>query len=138
MAKSSGTFTKGSKAASKAASKPRGPTKKTRMKEEAMRKVLEEQCKRELGIDDMLSKTRQKKTFELLFEIGERDRNVSALKVIADRIVPPKQFIQTETINPLPDKIEVVVKKVGNYDRDKDPEVTNYGKTKSATESNTG
>ena len=151
MAKSSTSKVKGNK--SKGGRKPGSKNKQTIMKEEAMKRVLEQQAREELGIEvstaTVLDYAKRENIIKMLYAKGsgliDKDENfrgrkvdVKALLALYDRLESKKQFVQTEAVNPLPNKIEITVKKVGDYDRDKDPEVTNYGKTKSATESNTG
>lgn len=117
------------------------PNKRTKQKAEAMQRVLESECRRELGITDILSVAKQKKTFELLYEIGESERNVPALRTIADRVVAPLQSVKLETkadidiTGPIATRVlEVEVHhflpclKCGYlYNSWDDPEATHYG-----------
>ncbi len=122
------------------------PNKKTKQKAEAMKRVLEQECRRELGIavntETVLDYGKRANVIKLMYLQGsglitqdeqfkDRKLDVRALGEIYSRIEAPKKYIQTEMINqPIPDKIEVIIKRKGDYDRDKDPEVTNYGPAK--------
>ena len=123
----------------KLSAKPRGKYKKTIAKEEAMRRVLDEQCRRERGIqtiDDILDIEKQKQVFALLYNKGidsqdpnfkKRNIDVKALTVLADRILAKKQFVETkDTTEELPPVVIDVNILPSDYDSTKDPEAVHY------------
>ena len=119
-----------------------------------MRRVLDEQSRRELGIEvstaNVLDYGMQANVIKLMYLQGSglitkddkfkgRKIDVKALTTIYDRIESKKQFVQTEQINAIPTTIDITVNgKKPDYDRDTDPEVTNYGKPKLVPESSNG